>query len=346
MSKLFLRVSSEWSKILDPQESDTFIVNITGTPIQFMYYKTAKTVLSTIKNHFTLGGTIGQARIPVSTYCYARACPLILADGTYKKGEVTEEDGGITIEPEGIVVTDTDPIDTVNTDLDTLKEQIEYLTTSVMKLSNRVSKNKLSDIHHVVDYKRFLREFLRAEQRNHYQFSFLQSQILDLRLGLFSAEDLIMELKESVGTLANKSGSSLEFDGDAEEYIESLQASINNVFDKVALVSKQLTTLTDNYEGTVQDVEALKKELASLHTNFTSLNNSMVILASQYTVEALDKAFNSISPTVAEDIKGPLNAIKNVLARLIDLTDRYENNAVKKDEILILNGATELVDYL
>lgn len=345
MSKLFLRVSSQWSKILDPQEADTFLVNITGTPIQFMFYETERKALSTIKDHFTLGGTIGQARIPLSMYCYARACPRILADGSYKDEEIIAGDGS-TIEPEGVVVTDTEYIDTVNNDLDSLRDQVDYLTTHVMRLSNRVSKNKVHNIYHELDYKLFLRQFLRAEQRTHYQLSFLQSQILDLRLGLFSAEDLILDLKEHVNTLANTNSGSIEFDGDAEDYIKKLQASLNDVFDKVALVSKQLTTLTENYEGTVTDVEALKKELATLHTNFTTLNNSLVVLASQYTVDALDKAFKSISPNVSDAIKGPLSAIKNVLERLITLTDKYETNAVKKDEILILNGSSELMEVL
>lgn len=345
MSKLYLRVSSEWSKILDPQETDTFLVNITGTPIQFMFYKTERKATSTISDHFTLGGTIGQARIPLSMYCYARACPRILADGTYKEEDIIADDGS-TIEPEGIVVTDTDYIDTVNNDLDSLRDQVDYLTANVMRLSNKVSNNKIRNIYHELDYKRFLREFLRAEQRSHYQFSFLQSQILDLRLGLFSAEDLILDLKEHVNTLSNIGGGSIEFDGDAEEYIKKLQASLNDVFDKIALVSKQLTTLTDNYEGTVADVEALKKELATLHTNFTTLNNSMVVLASQYTVDALNKAFSTISPTLSDAVKGPLTAIKNVLERLIELSDKYENNAVKKDEILILNGESSLMEVL
>ena len=179
MSNLYLRVGSEWSLLFDPKDAPTYMINLTRTPIQFKFYS-EETNTATITFPFTLGGIIGEACVPAHQYCYVKACPLILADGSYQEGDVEFNEDGDIVVPEGLIMTDDDPI--YKEKVKNIEKNLGYLTTELMQLSNRLTDTNIKQIYHRVDYVKLVRKFLRAQQKNHYSLSHLQSQIPSLRM--------------------------------------------------------------------------------------------------------------------------------------------------------------------
>lgn len=436
MSKLYLRVSSEWAKLFDPQKEDMFLRNITGIPIQFNFYTSERLPSSSFSHSFTLGGTIGQARIPKGMYCYARARLRVLSDGSFSEDEVLDENGDF-IEPEGILVANDSRMSSAGEEVEILEEQLASLTVSVMGLSQKVSDLKISTIqHYYLNYLQLLRQFLRAEQRTHYHMSdlqsqilsnrlnifgvnnelmqfrnsyatdstemkhgifslnqkvkdlsnsnsnvaetvqnlkkdhtdlqeqflknaqedhyyltYLQSQVLDLRLRLFNAEGLIQHLRNTCASLAISIGE-LPFQGNVSDHIHKLEVTINLLTDQTFVLLNKVEKLEERLNsgdfnpgegGSIpsEDFENLKKEVASLHTDFTTLNNGFVMLSKEYTVEDLDSAYADLSPTLPEEIRQPVEAIYIVLRNLIQLNERY-SNTITKDDVLILEGSLDI----
>lgn len=348
MSKLYLRVGSQWSLLFEPKDTPTYMVNVTTTPVLFQKYSTPVSNLNTISHPFTLGGLIGEACIPANEYCYVKAMPLVLADGTYRPGDVTIGEDGSIVVPEGIVTTSDSP--NVIEDVATLQRNLAYLTTEVMHLATRVTDGHVKDIYHHLDYVLFLRNFLRHVQKTHYGLSHLQSQILSLRLNIYNAEGMILDLKRQMFDVNYKlQGFDDKPIGDQ---FESLTVELGQLSAQVASLLSNVLYLQDRVENgeigdaaSAEKLEEVTKELTTLHTHFTTLNNSIVTIADHTTEEEVNQAYDELMATTPEEIQPIFTTVKDTLVQVIKNKEICDK-AVLVDDQIILDGSTSLIDAL
>ena len=277
MSNLYLRVGSEWSLLFDPKDAPTYMINLTRTPIQFKFYS-EETNTETITFPFTLGGIIGEACVPAHQYCYVKACPLILADGSYQEGDVEFNEDGDIVVPEGLIMTDDDPI--YKEKVKNIEKNLGYLTTELMQLSNRLTDTNIRQIYHRVDYVKLVRKFLRAQQKNHYSLSHLQSQILSLRMRVATAQTDLSDIH----TWMHKTDMTLEgfdFKSTVNDKVQDISVTLGQTTVQVANLLTQVSDLMERMleaEETGVELEILKQQFLN---NAQEDHYSMTHLQSQ-----------------------------------------------------------------
>ena len=277
MSNLYLRVGSEWSLLFDPKDAPTYMINLTRTPIQFKFYS-EETNTETITFPFTLGGIIGEACVPAHQYCYVKACPLILADGSYQEGDVEFNEDGDIVVPEGLIMTDDDPI--YKEKVKNIEKNLGYLTTELMQLSNRLTDTNIRQIYHRVDYVKLVRKFLRAQQKNHYSLSHLQSQILSLRMRVATAQTDLSDIH----TWMHKTDMTLEgfdFKSTVNDKVQDISVTLGQTTVQVANLLTQVSDLMERMleaEETGVELEILKQQFLN---NAQEDHHSMTHLQSQ-----------------------------------------------------------------
>ena len=277
MSNLYLRVGSEWSLLFDPKDAPTYMINLTRTPIQFKFYS-EETNTETITFPFTLGGIIGEACVPAHQYCYVKACPLILADGSYQEGDVEFNEDGDIVVPEGLIMTDDDPI--YKEKVRNIEKNLGYLTTELMQLSNRLTDTNIRQIYHRVDYVKLVRKFLRAQQKNHYSLSHLQSQILSLRMRVATAQTDLSDIH----TWMHKTDMTLEgfdFKSTVNDKVQDISVTLGQTTVQVANLLTQVSDLMERMleaEETGVELEILKQQFLN---NAQEDHHSMTHLQSQ-----------------------------------------------------------------
>ena len=277
MSNLYLRVGSEWSLLFDPKDAPTYMINLTRTPIQFKFYS-EETNTETITFPFTLGGIIGEACVPAHQYCYVKACPLILADGSYQEGDVEFNEDGDIVVPEGLIMTDDDPI--YKEKVKNIEKNLGYLTTELMQLSNRLTDTNIRQIYHRVDYVKLVRKFLRAQQKNHYSLSHLQSQILSLRMRVATAQTDLSDIH----TWMHKTDMTLEgfdFKSTVNDKVQDISVALGQTTVQVANLLTQVSDLMERMleaEETGVELEILKQQFLN---NAQEDHHSMTHLQSQ-----------------------------------------------------------------
>ena len=340
MSKLYLRVSSDWMLLFQPKDQPMYITNASRTPIQFRYYDNEVLLTRKISHTFTLGGVIGQAKIPADKYCYCRAMPLILADGTYAEDDVTKdpETGNILV-PEGVVLL-SDTIKMEN-ELSLLEQNLNTLTVDVMHLSARVTENNLNDVYHKLDYTLFLRRFLKHAQKAHYTESHLQSQILDLKLSLYGAESLIDELKkqQSLNTAILEKLDPDEIGAgkydEMDKRVVELTNQVTELLSEVNALTKRIDEGTIGDSASQKEVDDLSKELKLLHKHFTEVNNGMITLAGESSIGEIERTYQHLLPTISDDMKPVVTAIRDALTHIASNTE-LADSAVTEGETVIL----------
>ena len=277
MSNLYLRVGSEWSLLFDPKDAPTYMINLTRTPIQFKFYS-EETNTETITFPFTLGGIIGEACVPAHQYCYVKACPLILADGSYQEGDVEFNEDGDIVVPEGLIMTDDDPI--YKEKVKNIEKNLGYLTTELMQLSNRLTDTNIRQIYHRVDYVKLVRKFLRAQQKNHYSLSHLQSQILSLRMRVATAQTDLSDIH----TWMHKTDMTLEgfdFKSTVNDKVQDISVTLGQTTVQVANLLTQVSDLMERMLGAEEtgvELEILKQQFLN---NAQEDHHSMTHLQSQ-----------------------------------------------------------------
>ena len=259
MSNLYLRVGSEWSLLFDPKDAPTYLMNLTRTPIQFRFYP-KETSTTKITFPFTLGGTIGEACVPSNTYCYVKACPLILADGSYQEGDVEFNEDGDIVVPEGLILADDVPI--YREKVKNIEKNLGYLTTELMQLSNRLTDTNIRQIYHRVDYVELVRKFLRSQQKNHYSISHLQSQILSLKMKIMTAQTDLTDIT----TWMHRTDMTLEgfdYTSTVNDKVQSISVTLGQTTVQVANLLAQVSDLMERMLGAEEtgvELEILKKK--------------------------------------------------------------------------------------
>ena len=308
-NKYYLRVANSWMKLFSPSGNSRYIANASGLTIRVLIKDDdidTTTIVDDNEHYFTVGGAIGQITADNTKYIYARA----VVDNPLEQGTI---------------VTDTENI--TSDDITGIRDEIEFLTVQMMKLSKRVTIEEMKTINHGVDYELFIRQFLDTTSQHHIQFSAIHKHIATIWEELLLAERFIQNhrveyatLREMIDNIRNSNDANLRAE------IEGIKADIINILNNYANVVDGLNGLRDDlaitdqkYDNLLNDeIAPVKNRLTELMNNFAALNNALVLLTTNHTVDEIENIFNDFITTVPSDMVQPITAIKNDIISIIN----------------------------
>lgn len=335
-NKHFLRVTNNWTKIAEPDDKNNYFANVSGTSIQCVFSDDAiedTTAINTSEVHpFTVGGTISQLCTYGKKYVYARALGLS-----------ETEQAAIVIDAERM------PVD----DVANIQEEVQTIAVELMKLTKRVSTNRLDNIDHAIDYELFIRQFIDSTAAHHLQFTALHKHIATIWEELFLAEKYIQQHRSDYASLkdvvdhikANGTGSS----ADSEE-VQKLRDEVANVIlsvtdctNLVDSLKKQVQTNTDNITDiNTEELPPIKTTVNKLSDNLAALNNAFVQLTTNHTVTEVNDIFNDLIVSVPSESIGTVTAIRDFIIDIIN--SKTTLSAIDEDTTILTNKDTIILD--
>lgn len=335
-NKHFLRVTNNWTKIAEPDDKNNYFANVSGTSIQCVFSDDAiedTTAINTSEVHpFTVGGTISQLCTYGKKYVYARALGLS-----------ETEQAAIVIDAERM------PVD----DVANIQEEVQTIAVELMKLTKRVSTNRLDNIDHAIDYELFIRQFIDSTAAHHLQFTALHKHIATIWEELFLAEKYIQQHRSDYASLkdvvdhikANGTGSG----ADSEE-VQKLRDEVANVIlsvtdctNLVDSLKKQVQTNTDDITDiNTEELPPIKTTVNKLSDNLAALNNAFVQLTTNHTVTEVNDIFNDLIVSVPSESIGTVTAIRDFIIDIIN--SKTTLSAIDEDTTILTNKDTIILD--
>ena len=305
MSKQFLRVNNIWTELLTPSDEKQHLANLTGEPIEIQFSNIRNlNIGAVVTPTFTIGGTICT---PKNVYVYGKA--------KYSNDVV--------------ILADKDRIDL--NDQETLSNTLDALTVQVMRATERITNLELAKAEHNSNYYWLLRYFL-SNSNNSKQFdAWLTERTVKLDKRLFAIERYVTKHKEDY--LEMKSVvDAFEASGINKESLTTLNNNITSVASEMTSVIGRLNTLEPQVNDYVVDINnTLKKtilpvqsELTNLHYDLNSLNNTVVVLASQHSKEDIEDAAEQLIKNYAgsdETVKKVITSIRDLIIELMSKVD-------------------------
>lgn len=330
MSKTYYRVSNQWTKILEPSDKEHYILNSSGESVQIQLtdQATEDNVLDT-SHPFTIGGLISQLHVPTNQYLYAK----VVSDNA----------------DTAILTSGYEPIS--KDEQEEIKASINALGIELMKLSSRVTKGHIKDIHHTIDYKLFLREFLQTSYDTHTQLAALFKHVTGLNFRLFAAERFMRDFRQQFANLEMR----LDEFGDFKKFkqkVENIDITLGSMVATVNNINQKLNDLIPKIEEGWQDYDALVKEhinplkdkVDDLLNDFTDLNNAMSTFVEENSPMDIENAFTEFIKNVDYNMVRPITALKNFLVDLawkVDYRHTLDINAELPEYLEDLDATVE-----
>lgn len=336
-NKHFLRVTNNWTKIAEPDDKNNYFANVSGTSIQCVFSDDAiedTTAINTDEVHpFTVGGTISQLCTYGKKYVYARALGLS-----------ETEQAAIVIDAERM------PVD----DVANIQEEVQTIAVELMKLTKRVSTNRLDNIDHAIDYELFIRQFIDSTAAHHLQFTALHKHIATIWEELFLAEKYIQQHRSDYASLKDvvehiKTNGTGGSSADSEE-VQKLRDEVANVIlsvtdctNLVDSLKKQVQTNTDNITDiNTEELPPIKTTVNKLSDNLAALNNAFVQLTTNHTVTEVNDIFNDLIVSVPSESIGTVTAIRDFIIDIIN--SKTTLSAIDEDTTILTNKDTIILD--
>ena len=336
-NKHFLRVTNNWTKIAEPDDKNNYFANVSGTSIQCVFSDDAivdTAAINTDEVHpFTVGGTISQLCTYGKKYVYARALGLS-----------ETEQAAIVIDAERM------PVD----DVANIQEEVQTIAVELMKLTKRVSTNRLDNIDHAIDYELFIRQFIDSTAAHHLQFTALHKHIATIWEELFLAEKYIQQHRSDYASLKDvvehiKTNGTGGSSADSEE-VQKLRDEVANVIlsvtdctNLVDSLKKQVQTNTDNITDiNTEELPPIKTTVNKLSDNLAALNNAFVQLTTNHTVTEVNDIFNDLAVSVPSESIGTVTAIRNFIIDIIN--SKTTLSAIDEDTTILTNKDTIILD--
>ena len=320
MAKQYIRVGTEWAELFDPQTDPTYLLNASGTSIQFWFSQAKITDFTAIQHPFTVGGLISQAVAPAGSFIYAKALKESVIGDT-------------------VVVADDKKINTA--EADDVREELDMLGVQVMRLSQRVSNEEIRMENHMLSYTLFLREFFDNAGSTQSSIISLSTQMMRLNMRIFAAERFIQAYRRQYNNLLFRIDD-IETGGAINKKVDKMATELNTVMATSNNINAKLNDLIPRIEEAWSDydqlvkehVEPLKEEVKVLSTDFTSLNNAMVKFVSANTPEAIEREFLKLIASASDEMVGPITSLKNSLVELAIATRTNEEQSRQIEQIL------------
>lgn len=358
VNRTYLRLTDQWQIVANPREKPLYLVNTSGTTIQVWPSEaTIANPTSDILQPFQIGGSIGQFHVPAEQYLYARA--VMRRTWNIPIDQQEEEEAG-TIEPipvpvDAIIVMDEEPISpNEQGDIANLFDQLQI---EVMKLSNRVSDQKVDYIRYREEFILFQRHMYHVLLGLHNDHAASSNRILDLNMRLFAAEMFIRDYREKFSDVElqiEKLTNSTEINetiATVKNQLSVIQNTTNAVIARLNEVSPKL----DQFDVSIQELkdlglETLITDVADTARDLSTLNNALVQLAAEHTEEELNDIFNQLIENAPEEMVDPIGAIKAIVdkinASLVNdaRQDEEIENKVGRDDSIILTGDLDIAE--
>ncbi len=336
-NKHFLRVTNNWTKIAEPDDKNNYFANVSGTSIQCVFSDDAiedTTTINTNEAHpFTVGGTISQLCTYGKKYVYARALGLS-----------ETEQAAIVLDAERM------PVD----DVANIQEEVQTIAVELMKLTKRVSTNRLDNIDHAIDYELFIRQFIDSTAAHHLQFTALHKHIATIWEELFLAEKYIQQHRNDYASLKDvvdhiKTNGTGGSSADSEE-VQKLRDEVANVIlsvtdctNLVDSLKKQVQANTDNITDiNTDELPPIKTTINKLSDNLAALNNAFVQLTTNHTVTEINDIFNDLVVGVPSESIGTATAIRDFIIDIIN--SKTTLSAIDEDTTILTNKDTIILD--
>ena len=336
-NKHFLRVTNNWTKIAEPDDKNNYFANVSGTSIQCVFSDDAiedTTTINTNEAHpFTVGGTISQLCTYGKKYVYARALGLS-----------ETEQAAIVLDAERM------PVD----DVANIQEEVQTIAVELMKLTKRVSTNRLDNIDHAIDYELFIRQFIDSTAAHHLQFTALHKHIATIWEELFLAEKYIQQHRNDYASLKDvvdhiKTNGTGGSSADSEE-VQKLRDEVANVIlsvtdctNLVDSLKKQVQANTDNITDiNTDELPPIKTTINKLSDNLAALNNAFVQLTTNHTVAEINDIFNDLVVGVPSESIGTATAIRDFIIDIIN--SKTALSAIDEDTSILTNKDTIILD--
>lgn len=336
-NKHFLRVTNNWTKIAEPDDKNNYFANVSGTSIQCVFSDDAiedTAAINTDEVHpFTVGGTISQLCTYGKKYVYARALGLS-----------ETEQAAIVIDAERM------PVD----DVANIQEEVQTIAVELMKLTKRVSTNRLDNIDHAIDYELFIRQFIDSTAAHHLQFTALHKHIATIWEELFLAEKYIQQHRSDYASLKDvvehiKTNGTGGSSADSEE-VQKLRDEVANVIlsvtdctNLVDSLKKQVQTNTDDITDiNTEELPPIKTTVNKLSDNLAALNNAFVQLTTNHTVTEVNDIFNDLIVSVPSESIGTVTAIRDFIIDIIN--SKTTLSAIDEDTTILTNKDTIILD--
>lgn len=336
-NKHFLRVTNNWTKIAEPDDKNNYFANVSGTSIQCVFSDDAiedTTTINTNEAHpFTVGGTISQLCTYGKKYVYARALGLS-----------ETEQAAIVLDAERM------PVD----DVANIQEEVQTIAVELMKLTKRVSTNRLDNIDHAIDYELFIRQFIDSTAAHHLQFTALHKHIATIWEELFLAEKYIQQHRNDYASLKDvvdhiKTNGTGGNSADSEE-VQKLRDEVANVIlsvtdctNLVDSLKKQVQANTDNITDiNTDELPPIKTTINKLSDNLAALNNAFVQLTTNHTVTEINDIFNDLVVGVPSESIGTATAIRDFIIDIIN--SKTTLSAIDEDTTILTNKDTIILD--
>ena len=336
-NKHFLRVTNNWTKIAEPDDKNNYFANVSGTSIQCVFSDDAiedTTTINTNEAHpFTVGGTISQLCTYGKKYVYARALGLS-----------ETEQAAIVLDAERM------PVD----DVANIQEEVQTIAVELMKLTKRVSTNRLDNIDHAIDYELFIRQFIDSTAAHHLQFTALHKHIATIWEELFLAEKYIQQHRNDYASLKDvvdhiKTNGTGGSSADSEE-VQKLRDEVANVVlsvtdctNLVDNLKKQVQANTDNITDiNTDELPPIKTTINKLSDNLAALNNAFVQLTTNHTVAEINDIFNDLVVGVPSESIGTATAIRDFIIDIIN--SKTTLSAIDEDTTILTNKDTIILD--
>lgn len=308
----YLRISKDWSLIVAPRETPTFLANTTGSTIQILLDTAVIDEPQKLEKYaLALGGTIPQVKVLPNEYLYARAMIVPSEDGS------EDENDSATI-----IVSDDK---TTSNTLNALREYIDDVGTQVMRLSTRVTDNEIALINRGINYELLLRKLLYIDMVRHESVAQLTNQLIRISTRLFSAESYIFKLRTEfpsvklrVDSLENRMNSNEDSAvSKLKSQVAELFVQVDNIITKLNELVPKVEEGWGNYDKIITDeINPLKNDLSELTSSFNFLNNALVKFANTNTDDEINAAFAELLKQSSLEMEGPLTAMKNCILEL------------------------------
>ena len=238
-------------------------------------------------------------------------------------------------------------------DVANIQEEVQTIAVELMKLTKRVSTNRLDNIDHAIDYELFIRQFIDSTAAHHLQFTALHKHIATIWEELFLAEKYIQQHRSDYASLkdvvdhikANGTGSG----ADSEE-VQKLRDEVANVIlsvtdctNLVDSLKKQVQTNTDNITDiNTEELPPIKTTVNKLSDNLAALNNAFVQLTTNHTVAEINDIFNDLVISVPSESIGTVTAIRDFIIDIIN--SKTTLSAIDEDTTILTNKDTIILD--
>lgn len=284
----YYQVTDNWSVVMPPRDTDMFVVNLTGKTIKFNLSDNDQITDDITLHPFTIGGIIGQAKVPADKYLIAKSTGLPLS---------------------------TVPSSNERIDIRAMTTTGDYVTESafnelILKVMTLDERTRKMGIRHLdtVNFTKMIADELRDIDMRH---TSMQSRLirwfLNSREQMLEVQRFIAKYQERFKSI-EEDLVKLETVTDNTERVDEMEAKMVRITSQMEILLQKMSNITEDTRA-----DDLKRE-------FASVNNALTTLVSKANAAEINDA------TIELLKKAPSEEMQDMIRSLRDLILRIQSN--------------------